>query len=357
MKVLHVGAHDKLIFNYFVHLQADKVRFDYVLRSGGVDFHYKNDVRFNGKLFYITPLQHSVRKWIFELRDIARKGEYDIIHLHIGWASIFGLVACYGIKSKLIIHNHNFHRSSSSLGSLIRRFIKFIYNQVEIGRMSCSESSGKQMFDKEYFILKNAVNYEDHMFSSIKRIDQRHALGITDQFVLVNIGNLHFQKNQIFLLHLTNYLVESGMKDIVLLIVGADYGERQVLSNYVTDHSLQEYIKLCGSSDDVQAYLSAADVFLFPSLSEGFGMALLEAQICGLRCLASKDLPRDAEITNNVKWLGIKDSDVKQWADAIIEMRKNGDYLFRRNVDFSKNYNISEVSFELMNYYNQIIRN
>ena len=107
MNVLHVGAHDKLIFNYYTNINVSTLKFHNVLRKGGVDFHYKNDQRFDGHLFYVTPIQKSAFKWTLELRQILKSGHYDIIHLHIGWASVFGLMANFGLGTKVVIHNHN----------------------------------------------------------------------------------------------------------------------------------------------------------------------------------------------------------------------------------------------------------
>ena len=58
------------------------------------------------------------------------------------------------------------------------------------------------------------------------------------------------------------------------------------------------------------------DVFLFPSLFEGLGIAAVEAQCNGLPVLLNETLPEELNVTNLIQRLSIN-SDIKDWISAI----------------------------------------
>ena len=69
-------------------------------------------------------------------------------------------------------------------------------------------------------------------------------------------------------------------------------------------------VVFAGQRNDVNKCYSAMDVFLFPSLYEGLGMVAIEAQVNGLKCVASKHVPKDADV-GNLTYADCADSYVK----------------------------------------------
>ena len=49
------------------------------------------------------------------------------------------------------------------------------------------------------------------------------------------------------------------------------------------------------SNSDIKEVLEKASLFIFPSVTEGFGIALLEAQVMGVHCLISDSVPREVD--------------------------------------------------------------
>ena len=96
-------------------------------------------------------------------------------------------------------------------------------------------------------------------------------------------------------------------------------------------------------------YLSAMDVFVFPSLSEGLGMAAIEAQAAGLPVIASSAVPSDIAITENVNFISLKASP-KYWAQTILsytEIPRS----FDENSSAARSYEINNNVMFLQNFY------
>lgn len=76
------------------------------------------------------------------------------------------------------------------------------------------------------------------------------------------------------------------------------WGEQQVEPNYylnvlnkIKKYNLEQQILLCGTTNNVYDKLQKASIFAFPSVYEGFGLALAEAMTNGLPCIGLRDCP------------------------------------------------------------------
>jgi glycosyltransferase involved in cell wall biosynthesis len=115
----------------------------------------------------------------------------------------------------------------------------------------------------------------------------RASLGLReDHEVLVNVGRREYQKGQRYLLEAFRLLV-GPRPQLRLLIAGRSGQQAERLSGMTGQLGLGERVEFLGHRADVPDLLAAADVFVFPSLYEGLGGALIEAMALGLPIVAS----------------------------------------------------------------------
>ena len=86
-----------------------------------------------------------------------------------------------------------------------------------------------------------------------------------------------------------------------------------------------------GIRNDTDCFYSAFDIFLFPSIFEGLGIVLIEAQLSGLKCFVSEAIPKEAIITDNVTQLCLKDMP-NEWAMKMMTV----DNTYDRNIEITE---------------------
>jgi glycosyltransferase involved in cell wall biosynthesis len=105
---------------------------------------------------------------------------------------------------------------------------------------------------------------------------------------------------------------------VSLVIVGyPDPSFPQPLPAVIAELGLQTRVRLVPEIADrwLPAVYSAASVFAFPSLAEGFGIPVLEAMACGVPVVAS-DIPSLAEVTRSAALL-VGPRDIAGWTSAL----------------------------------------
>lgn len=133
-----------------------------------------------------------------------------------------------------------------------------------------------------------------------------------------NIGRLVDQKNQKYLLEIFQMVLKE-IPDSILLIVG-DGALRGCLEEKSKSLGIGSAVRFLGSRDDIKDLLQAMDVFVFPSLFEGLGIVLVEAQTSGLKCIVSNTIPREAGISNLIEFVDLNQRK-EYWANLIISKK------------------------------------
>ncbi len=107
----------------------------------------------------------------------------------------------------------------------------------------------------------------------------------TQAFHMVSVGELNKNKNHTVVIQAISAL---NRNDIYYTICG-EGDQKQKLRQMIQEFGLQKQVFLVGYQERVAPYLQSADVFVFPSVREGLGMAALEGMAMGLPVIAAKN--------------------------------------------------------------------
>lgn len=234
----------------------------------------------------------------------ANKGRFDVIHFNIAQGEELPLVWMAkraGVPVR-VLHSHN-SQTNSRIKYLGHVACKLFFQGVATDYVSCSDVAAawnlpeRIVADGRYALMNNGIDTEAFRFDPGARARKRSELGIVDRHVYLNVGRLHRQKNQSFLLDAFAEVAKTD-PDATLLVVGT--GELGAdLKEKAHSHDLGERVRWLGARTDVAELYWAADVFLLPSLYEGFPFTLIEAQAAGLPCVVSKSVSQQCAITDN----------------------------------------------------------
>jgi teichuronic acid biosynthesis glycosyltransferase TuaC len=142
---------------------------------------------------------------------------------------------------------------------------------------------------EEIEILYNGCDHETFSYSRDAGMAVRRRLGIPEYArVLIFVGHLTRSKG-IFELADCHANLLSAFPDLHLIVVG-DGPERETFAGLASSRGMDNVVHLVGRQqpEEIPQFLSAADLFIFPSHYEGLPNALLEAMACSLPVVATR---------------------------------------------------------------------
>jgi glycosyltransferase involved in cell wall biosynthesis len=172
--------------------------------------------------------------------------------------------------------------------------------------------------DTPFTVIYNGIDADAFCFSETNREMIRRKYDIPESaFVIGHTGTLSELKNQELLIRIFPDILKVK-KDAYLLLIGRDQNKLQeYLESLARQYGINEKVIFTGAVMNVNEYLSAFDVFAFPSLREGTPISLIEAQANGLPCVISDRIPRDAVITDLVKTVPLDKRE--QWVSFLCQ--------------------------------------
>lgn len=162
---------------------------------------------------------------------------------------------------------------------------------------------------------------EAFAFSAEARVRLRQEFHDEGKLIVGHVGSFYAEKNHAFLLRVFAAL-RRQREDAVLWLVGDCETERGLgveMRALAKSLGIASSVRFLGKRKDVSACLSAMDVFIFPSKSEGLGTAFLEAQAAGLLAIGSDRLPEEVQVLDSVRFMSLEASP-EEWADRVLQM-------------------------------------
>lgn len=338
VRVLHIlgslqrGGTESVVFNNYSYIDRSKVQFDITVDDNSPCDVPKNIIDMGGKVYRIPPFT-KLLAYIIAIKNICQKNRYQVVHSHMNAMNIFPLFAAWTAKVPVRI-SHSHSTAAKGRGERKRNIVKYMLRPFSRAfathYFACSDLAGRWLFGDSnvdsgrVVMLNNAIPTDKFCFDPGKRRELRDRLGISDNFVVGNVGRFSPQKNHIFLIDVFNVVLKKR-KDAHLILIGgigsAGDGIEQCLKRRMNEYGISDKVSFLGSMEDISEFYQAMDIFVLPSLYEGLGIAAIEAQCSGLPCVLSDRVPKEVRIHSNVKFLSL-DEPTERWACEIVQSSK-----------------------------------
>lgn len=266
------------------------------------------------KLEFLPGRNMKPIKYFFSLKGLVKKEQYDIVHVH-GNSATLGidmLAAKLGGAKIRIAHSRN----TSCTHPIMDKFARPVFNWTYTDGFACGEEAGKWLFgNKPFTVMPNGKNVDRFLFQPQKREKLRKKYHVQDKIVIGHAGVFNKQKNHKYLIRIFNDLCKNN-NNYELWLMGDDGGTLNDVEQQIKEYGLESKVRFIGYQPNVEDYLCAMDIMVFPSLYEGLPNVVIEWQMSGLPCFVSDTITRECCVMDNIKYLPL-DEDVSVWVKAI----------------------------------------
>jgi len=218
------------------------------------------------------------------------------------------------------------------------------------------KKSLSRLYRRNIVVIPNGVELDK--FTGISREESRHQLRINDQEkILLFVGRLEPIKGVRYLVEAMSLIAQENK--VRLLIVG-DGGERQMLETLAARLKLTASISFQGQvpHDTIPQYMAAGDIFILPSLSEGFPLTSLEAMASGLPIIATEVRGMPEIIAEGENGFLVPPRKPRKLAEKILLLLNNSELrekMARNNREKARQYSWENVAKKLDEVYTKAI--
>lgn len=351
-KVVHVlgkldaGGVESWLVSLLKNSSSNGISHNFLVQKKGEGFYDKDVYKLGGNIY--NCYDSNIILYAIKLYKFFKKNKPDVVHSHVHMFSGFILFIAFiaGIKSR-VSHSHSDTTAKEKDSSFFRKsylnIMKFLIKKFSTFRLAVSEKAALSLYGKEWEkdhntqLMPCGIDIQTYL-SINKNSNLRKKFGIPENaFVIGHVGRFEIPKNHNFLID-TFYKAHKRNSNIHLVLVG-DGSLKDEIVKKTKRLGLNNYVHFLGLRKDVPVIMkSIFDIFVFPSLWEGLPLALIEAQLSGLHCIASKEITKSVDI-GLIDFLDISDSDI--WVNTILLNNNDNRYI----KDFDKFSIESNINF------------
>ncbi len=320
--VLNLNVNNECEISVFNHLE-NRSPIEDILDREKIEVHYLTDniSKKNSCLEKVFVFFMRRRRLVSYLKN----NDFDIIHVHLDLNKYWMLNKKFLENKKLFhtVHNEPQKNFESGLGSKIEKLCtKHLIKKYNMRLIALHEDMRielNEMFGVDNTaVINNGIDMERFNPELYKQNASlfKISLGFNqDDFIVGNIGRLVEQKNHKFLLEIFAQLTKEK-ENAKLLLVGAG-SLKEDICKQIEALGIKDRVVILENRKDIPELLSIMDVFLFPSLYEGLGIVLIEAQAMGIKCVVSDPVPTAAHVSKQYISLSLEES-AEVWSNTIL---------------------------------------
>lgn len=315
---------ETVLMNLYRYIDRNRFDFDFLYYTEDKTAYDDEIEALGARILRIAPPGQN--GFVRRVKKVLNKyGPYDVVHSHTLFNS--GLILWAAKRAgigKRIAHSHSAGDEDGPGRNFYRAAMRASIAKNATEYLACSRAAGaylfgEKRFEKKGFILKNALDFSSFLpqnGDAETKARFMKNIGFDSAFttVVTHIGRYYGVKNHRFTLHLAKEMCRNN--DRLLFLLAGDGPLFEKIQAEITENGLKGRVLQLGVIQDICSLIKSSDCVILPSLYEGLGLAAVEAQACGVPCVASDALPKEADLKLGLlKKLPL--SDEKAWPDEI----------------------------------------
>lgn len=369
MKVLQVmgsmnlGGAETYIMNIFRNIDRTKTQFDFAVYGDEKQYFEDEIIRLGGSVIRLPDISMKNTVKVYSaFRKIIKNGNYDVVHAHTNYNEAIPLLAAKKENVPVrVAHSHN-TRNKNKLSAIEKMYMtaaRKIIVKTATKLMGCSKQAMIDFYGSQqksrFVFAPDAIDISLFMKSK----NENH-LVLKNEFhiphnykVIGHVGNFGDQKNHEYLINVFTEMLKLTPKLALVLIGTGSEKKIQEIKELVHKNKIDRNVYFLGRRSDIPQLMHCMDLFIFPSLYEGFGIVLLEAQAAGLRSLVSENIQPEVDVgMGMIEFLELR-CGAEVWAKKAFELlncpRVNNDTICAK---FSESpYMIENAAKDLVQIY------
>jgi len=326
------GGVETWLMHVWRHIDRTKFQFDFCFTKPQPGAYAPQIEALGGRMVACRLNQRNPFGFARRFRALLRAGQYSVVHSHVHHFSGFVIRLAHraGVPMR-IAHSHSTSDGKGCGPSriLYRALMKHWIRKYATHGLAASEAAAETLFgtawrsDARFRIMHCGIDLGP-LRQEVSREEVRRELGIPlDARVVGHVGSFRPPKNHAFLLEIAAEVVKLRA-EVRFLLLG-DGPLRPQMEAMARDLGIEKNVIFAGARSDVpRLMLGAMDLFVFPSLWEGLGIVLVEAQAAGLRCVCSDAVPPEAAVVPDVVRYVRLSAGAGEWAAVVLRTLEYG---------------------------------
>lgn len=343
---LNMGGAEKVVKDYATLLNKEKYDvtvlclehfydspYELLLKQNGIRTIYIcDDMPLSSRRDILSRMVNKFQRYNLVKRYLTRL-QPDIVHVHLQLND-------YIKKSHL---NHNtkiFYTQHFDVECLKKnypdqiRYLRWLQKRYDVHLIALNEEMRKSLNHlfsiNNTVIINNGIDFTKYR-TNFNKQEKRQELKVPQEaFVVCHVGRFDPIKNHDFLIDIFEQ-IKLQVPKAFLIMVGKGKTEKKVRSKLI-EKDLMDSTLILNDRVDVDEILRASDVAVFPSISEGLGISVIEMQAAGLSCVVSDTVPRATCISNKIRYMSLE-KPVCEWADELLRLASEEKTILYTNLE------------------------
>ncbi len=279
--------------------------------------------------FVTAPLKNKMDpRFIFKLIRVAKKGEFDLLHIHDSTALTLSVIADHFTDLPPFIF-------SKKISFPVRRnkFTLFKYNYPKIAKYLCvSEQTKQVMAEAIEDQSKLTTIYHGTRLDTKSNITPyllREKFSIpTTKIIVGNVANHHFSKDLDTFIDVADHLINNlKMNNFYFIQIGSFTKVSDPWLEKVKQLNLQNHFKFLGYEPNASNFIPQFDIFLLTSTNEGFPQVIYEAFYHEIPVVSTIVAGVPEVVQNEKNGLLAEKRDVTKLSEHVISLVENPDLI------------------------------